>query len=200
MSVTRQNLNRLFEAEPMLHPNVENAFQKAATILKAARIPFRVIGGLAVNQYGAGRPTKDVDLVVSRKNWSRARKVRQTSATDIQGIRFGLTGEPEEGLAFIGPHGVSIELWPEGVTHGEIAAIRGKQRRHPAGKLALSLRGESRLALINNKLASYLSASDRLRDAADVQALISKWALPLDFALKLHPTVRAAYRRIWHGL
>src|SRR5207248_2862275 len=113
MRQDRKNLERLFEAEPMLHPHVEDAFQKAALVLNAARIPFRVIGGLAVNQYGAGRPTKDVDLVVSRKNWGRARKALQAIATDPQGIRFGLANEPKEGLALIGPHGVSIEVWPE---------------------------------------------------------------------------------------
>src|SRR4051812_21039615 len=98
MNLAQNNLDRLFAAEPMLHPHVQDAFQKATLILKTARIPFRVIGGLAVNQYGVGRPTKDVDFVVSRKNWHRARKVLQTIATDSQGIRFGLEEEPEEGL------------------------------------------------------------------------------------------------------
>lgn len=195
-----RKLELLFEAEPMLHPHVEDAFQKAASILKARRIPFRVIGGLAVNRCGVGRPTKDVDLLVSRRDWARARKALQAIATDSQGVRLGLAGEPEEGLALIGPHGVSIELWPEGLTHGEIAAARGKQRPHPAGKLALSLKGEDRIALLTNKLASYLSACDRLRDAADVQGLISKWHLPLCFADKLPVSVRAGYRRIWRGL
>jgi hypothetical protein len=190
----------LFEAEPMLHPHVEDAYEKAASVLKACRIPFRVIGGLAVNRYGAGRPTKDVDLVVSRKNWARARKALQSIATDTQGVRLGVPNEPEEGLALIGPNGVSIELWPEGLTHGVIAAVRGKQRKHAAGKVALTLKGNDRIALLNNKLASYLSASDRLRDAADVQALISKWRLPLAFASSLHASVRAGYRRIWRGL
>jgi hypothetical protein len=47
------------------------------------------------------------------------------------------------------------------------------------------------------KLASYLSAKDRLRDAADVQSLIKRLRLPLDFAGRLAPEVRAAYRRVW---
>ena len=55
------------------------------------------------------------------------------------------------------------------------------------------------IALLNSKLASYLSASDRLRDAADAQALISKWELPLDFSKRLNPAVRSAYERIWRG-
>jgi hypothetical protein len=47
MSTARKILDRLFEAEPLLHPHVEDAFDRAATVLKAHRIPFRVIGGLA---------------------------------------------------------------------------------------------------------------------------------------------------------
>jgi hypothetical protein len=199
-SGTRKVLDNLFEAAPLLHPHVKEAFQQAAAVLKVHRIPFRVIGGLVLNQYGAGRPTKDVEMVVSKKNWHRAREALQSIATDRQGIRFGLPDEPEAGIALLGPNGVAIEVWPEGVTHGQIAALRGKQRPHPAGRLALSLRGENRTALLNNKLASYLSARDRLRDAADAQALISKWKLPLNFSDKLHPAVRVAYRRIWRGL
>jgi hypothetical protein len=37
--------------------------------------------------------------------------------------------------------------------------------------LAFTLRGNATVALINDKLASFLSAKDRLRDAADVQSL-----------------------------
>src|SRR5262249_3081494 len=118
---------------------------------------------------------------------------------DPLGIRFGLTGEPDEGLALVGPHGVAIEVWPAGVTHATIARIRGAVRNHPAGRLKLTLAGNDRVALLNSKLASYLSASDRLQDAADVQALISKWELALDFSTRLNPAVRSAYRCIWRG-
>ena len=110
-----------------------------------------------------------------------------------------MADEPEEGLAVLGPHGVAIEFWPEGLTHGEIARLRGKSRPHPAGEIALSLEGDDRVALITSKLASHLSALDRLRDAADVQALIKQWGLPLEFAGQLDHRVRAAYRRIWRG-
>jgi hypothetical protein len=72
-----------------------------------------------------------------------------------------------------------------------------KARRHPAGKLAFTLRGHATVAFVNDKLASYLSAKDRLRDAADVQSLIKRLRLPLNFANRLAPPVRLAYRRLW---
>ncbi len=183
----------------MVHPDVLDAYEQAARTLSSRRIPFRETGGIALNLHGAGRPTKDIALIVRRSDWLRAIQALAQIATDRQGIRFGLPGEPENGLAVIGPHGVPIELWPEGTTHEEIAKIRGMQkaRRHPAGKLAFTLRGDAIVALINDKLASYLSAKDRLRDAADVQSLIKRLKLPLGLAGRLAPEVRAAYRRLW---
>jgi hypothetical protein len=183
----------------MLHPHVSEAYEQAARALRKARIPFRETGGIALYLHGAGRPTKDVDLIVRRADWSKAIRKLAAIATDRQGIRFGLPEEPESGLAIVGPHGIPIEIWPEGTTHEQIARIRGmhKARRHPAGKLAFTLRGNATVAFINDKLASYLSAKDRLRDAADVQTLIKRLKLPLSFANRLAPAVRPAYRRLW---
>jgi hypothetical protein len=189
----------LFDAPPLTHPHVVAAYRKITALLRRLNIPFQPIGGIAMHLAGAGRPTKDVDLVVSRQDWQRARLAGQEIATDPRGIRLGLPGEPEGGLALLGPHGVAIEFWPEDVTHGEIARIRGKFRAHPAGDIPLGQKANDQVALVTSKLASHLSASDRLRDAADVQALIKTWDLPLDFDRQLDRRVRAAYRRIWSG-
>lgn len=118
----------LFDAEPMMHPNVLDAYKQAARVLKKKRIQFRETGGIALNLRGAGRPTKDIDLVVRRSDWLRAIQAVSEIATDRPGIRFGLPQKPEAGLAVIGPHGVPIELWPEGTTHEQIARIRGMQK------------------------------------------------------------------------
>ena len=88
----------LFEAEPMIHPKVLDAYEQAAHTLKKARIPFRETGGIALNLYGAGRPTKDVDFIVRRSDWLRALRALGRIASDRQGIRFGLPGEPEAGV------------------------------------------------------------------------------------------------------
>lgn len=183
----------------MVHPDVLEAYEQAIRVLRKARIPYRETGGIALNFYGAGRPTKDVDLIVRRADWLKAIRALGRIATDQPGIRFGLPGEPDPGLAVVGPHGVPIEVWPEGTTHEQIARIRGMQkaRSHPAGKLAFTMQGDAVVSLVNAKLASYLSAKDRLRDAADVQSLIKRLRLPLTLAVRLAPQVRTAYRRIW---
>ena len=92
-----------------------------------------------MNFYGAGRPTKRVDLIVRRTDWVRAIRALRRIATDQQGIRFGLSGEPEAGLAVIGPHGVPIELWPEGTTHEVIARISRSSGARSQGRLSARL-------------------------------------------------------------
>src|SRR5204862_675717 len=119
-------IRTLFEAEPMIHPNVLDAYAQAVKVLNDHNIPFRATGGVALNLFNAGRPTKDVDLIVSRRQWHQARQALQSIATDVQGIIFGLPDEPENGLALVGPHGVPIGLWPAGTTHKQIAVSRGK--------------------------------------------------------------------------
>jgi hypothetical protein len=166
-------------------------------MLRAAGIPYRVTGGLAVNLLGVGRPTGDVDLIVRKQDWARARKTLQALSTGPQRTRFGLPDEPEEGMTIVGPHGVLIELWPEGVTHGQIARTRGYARKHPAATVPLSLGGDETVTLLNAKLASYLSARDRLSDASDAQRLIRKLGLPLGFKGKLDLRVRAAFTWLW---
>src|SRR2546430_5322384 len=100
----RMTASRLFDAEPMLHPDVLEAYEQAIRVLRKARIPYRETGGIALNSYGAGRPTKDVDLIVRRTDWLRAIKAPGRIATEQPGIRFRLPREPEPGLAVIGPH------------------------------------------------------------------------------------------------
>ena len=51
--------------------------------------------------------------------------------------------------------------------------------------------------LIELKLASGLTAPDRLKDLADVQELIRALALSEQFADGLDPFVRTEYRRLW---
>ena len=98
----RQILAILFEAEPMVHPRVISAYKRATRLLKKHRIPFRLIGELAVNFAGVGRPTDEVELLVSRRNLSRALTVVQRRTTKS-------------------PNDIRLTIWPEGVTAGEMA-------------------------------------------------------------------------------
>jgi hypothetical protein len=54
--------------------------------------------------------------------------------------------------------------------------------------------------LIELKLASGMTAPDRLRDLADVQELIKIRKLTDQFAGQLHPYVRDKYMQLWNAV
>lgn len=52
-------------------------------------------------------------------------------------------------------------------------------------------------SIVTLKLASGLQTIVMLRDVADAQELIHRLHLPLEFAERIDPTVREAYRELW---
>ena len=83
--------------------------------------------------------------------------------------------------------------WNPDTVLGPDVAFISKQRLETAGTVEGYWPGPPDLAVEVLKLASGISASDRLKDLADVQELIKIKRLDADFALKLDPYVRAKY-------
>jgi hypothetical protein len=150
-------------------------------------IDYMVIGAVALLAHGYPRFTEDIDLVMTAEGLQKfhdelvglgytpafpgARK-RLRSTTDNVSIEVMTTGEfPGDGK----PKPVSMPAPAESST--EIDGIRFVTLEK----------------LIELKLASGISAPDRLKDLADVQELIKIRKLGADFALKLDPYVRAKY-------
>jgi hypothetical protein len=123
----------------MVHPNVLDAYEQAIRVLRKARIPYRETGGIALNSFGAGRPTKHVNLIVRRRDWPRAIRALGRVATDPQGIRFGLPGEPEPGLAVVGPHGALSNSGRKAPLTLRLPRIRGMQKARPQSRLGTGL-------------------------------------------------------------
>ena len=153
-------------------------------------IDYMVIGAVALLAHGYPRFTEDIDLVMTREGLDRfheeliglgyapafpgARK-RLRSTTDSVSIEVMTTGEyPGDGK----PKPVSMPTPAEASI--EIDGIRFVTLEK----------------LIELKLASGMSAPDRLKDLADVQELIKVRKLGPEFALKLDPSVRAKYREL----
>src|SRR5215213_9367834 len=153
-------------------------------------IDYVVIGAVALLAHGYPRFTEDIDLVMTREGLERfheelvglgytpafpgARK-RLRSTTDGVSIEVMTTGEyPGDGK----PKPVSMPAPSDAAT--EIDGIKFVTLEK----------------LIELKLASGISASDRLKDLADVQELIKIRKLDADFALKLDPYVRAKYLQL----
>jgi hypothetical protein len=53
--------------------------------------------------------------------------------------------------------------------------------------------------LLDLKLASGLTNTDRMKDLADVQELIRAAQLPAELEAELNPMVRAKYSEIWRA-
>ena len=155
--------------------------------LEERGIDYMVIGAIALLAHGYPRFTEDIDLVMTAEGLQKfheelvglgyapafpgARK-RLRSTTDNVSIEVMTTGEyPGDGK----PKPVSM---PEpGEASTEIDGIKFVTLEK----------------LIELKLASGMSAPERLKDLADVQELIKIKKLGADFALKLDPYVRAKY-------
>ena len=150
-------------------------------------IDYMVIGAVALLAHGYPRFTEDIDLVMTKEGLQRfhdelvglgytpafpgARK-RLRSTTDNVSIEVMTTGEyPGDGK----PKPVSMPAPGEAST--EIDGIRFVTLEK----------------LIELKLASGISAADRLKDLADVQELIKIRRLDAGFAARLDPYVRAKY-------
>lgn len=156
-------------------------------------IPHAVVGGMALEAHGFRRLTVDVDILVRRD--------------DLRVIHDRL-----DGLGWVPPfvgsknlrdaeHGVRIKFLVAGEYPGD-----GKPKPvafpDPA-QVAVELNGIHYLSLpglVQLKLASGMTGGvHRLKDLADVVALIETLGLPAEFGDALDPYVRDKYRELWEG-
>lgn len=178
-----------FAGEGRLH----RALRRLAERLDAEGIPYALLGGLALAEYGYPRLTEDIDLLVTptglerfqqrlvgrgyRPAFSGAEKTFRDSETGVR-IEVVTTGEyPGDGL----PKSV---VFPDPAAPGVAVEVKGIR------VIALE-------KLIELKLASGTSAPHRLRDLADVQDLIVRLELPLVLADRLDASVQEVYRDLW---
>ncbi|PSB00690.1 nucleotidyltransferase family protein [Merismopedia glauca] len=152
-------------------------------------ISYAVLGGMALVLHGYRRLTEDVDLLLTDaglsqfqehlegrgyvKAFAGAKKTFRDTNTGVR-VEIITTGEfPGDGkpkpISFPDPSQVNVKI--DGISVVDLKT------------------------LIELKLASGLSASDRLKDLADVQELIRTLNLPSE--LELNDSVRSEYMRLW---
>ncbi len=184
------DLLREVDAFFMAESKVHKTFEQLARRLSELDIDFALAGGLAVGVRGHLRVTVDVDILMTKEGLSRFKDrwlgrgyVEKFSGSkgvkDVEtgvSIDFLLAGEyPGDGK-------------PKPVQFPDPARIPREEEGHPV----LDLR-----TLVELKLASGLSAPDRLQDFADVIALIRVNALAQDYASALSNYVRDKYVELW---
>lgn len=173
---------------------VQDSLRRIARRLDAIPVDFVVVGGLALFRHGFRRFTDDVALLVT----SESLKIIQDR---LEGLGYvpPFTGSKQLRDA---ENGVRIEFLVTGAFPGD-----GKPKPvafpDPA-EVGVDLDGIRYITLpklIELKLASGMTGGlHRLKDFADVIALIPARTLPLEFADELNPYVADKYRELWHGL
>lgn len=154
-------------------------------------IPYAVVGALALGQLGFARFTVDIDVLTTPAGLEKFR-----SACEGLGYRPIFPGAKK---SFRDTRtGVRIDFITSGDYPGD-GKPKSVQFPDPTEESfeqngVRFLRAEKMVEL---KLAAGLSAEHRQRDLVDIQDLIRETHLPLEFAEKLDPSVREAYRELW---
>jgi len=166
---------------------INKTLSRLSSDLDEHGIDYVVIGAVALLAHGYPRFTEDIDLVMTREGLERFHEelVGLGYTPAFPGARKRLRSTTD---------GVSIEVMTTGEYPGD---GKPKPVSMPApSDAATEIDGVKFVTLeklIELKLASGISASDRLKDLADVQELIKIRKLDADFAVKLNPYVRAKY-------
>jgi nucleotidyltransferase AbiEii toxin of type IV toxin-antitoxin system len=166
---------------------LNNALVRLVADLREHDIDYVVIGAIALLAYGYPRFTEDIDLVVTREGLARFHEklIGLGYAPAFKGARKRLRSTRD---------GTPVEL----ITAGEFPGD-GKEKpvRFPDPSESFveidGVKFPSLEKLVELKLASGMTAPDRLKDLADVQELIKIRRLSNEFAEKLNPYVREKY-------
>ncbi len=179
---------RFFMAKAAVH----GALEKLVGLLAAGRIPYALIGAMALNEYGYRRVTVDVDILLTREGLDVFKRAHlgRGYLEKFPGSRGMRDTE----------HGVDIDVVLAGEYPGD---GKPKPVAFPDPEMAAVEGARVRLlplpTLMELKLASGMSAPHRLRDLADVLEIIRLQRLPEEFAVQLDPWVRDKFRELWRA-
>jgi hypothetical protein len=170
---------------------VDEALLRLSTRLNDAQIPYAVIGGMALFAHGVYRFTTDVDVLTSREGLEaiHQRLVGRGYVASFPGARKSLRDTTT---------GVTVEF----ITAGEYPGD-GKPKAvvfPPPESVAVDFDGVKVISLpklIELKLASGLTATNRRKDLVDVETIIERLKPPRELGEELDASVRDEYYRMW---
>jgi hypothetical protein len=175
-----------FENESAVHKTL----RKITRRLDELKIPYAVVGGMAMFFHGYRRFTEDVDLLVTREGLAEIHR-------RLEGLGYY---PPFAGSKHLrdAEYGVKVEFRVTGDFPGD---GKPKALAFPnPDEVAVEIDGVRCLQLprlIDLKLASGMTNPGRLKDLGDVQQLIKTLDLAEGLAEQLHPFVRDKYRELW---
>jgi hypothetical protein len=171
---------------------VHETLRRLADRLDEAGVEFAVAGGLAVGARGHLRVTVDIDLLVSAEGLGRFKdrwlgRGYAERFPGSKGVKDSETGVP---IDFLVAGDYPGDGKPKPVRFPDPASLP----RGEGSPRVLDLR-----TLIELKLASGVSAADRLIDLADVIALIRANRLGAEFVDGLDPSVQSKFAELWRA-
>lgn len=157
--------------------------------LGALRIPYAVLGGMALVAHGYRRTTEDIDILISPSSLKELHE-------SLVGLGFRPLFEGSKNIRDV-KTGVRIEFVLAGQFPGD---GKPKPVAFPEPEeVAVEIDGIKFIALpklIELKLASGMTNPGRLRDLADVQELIRVLKLPAEYVSQLNSFVRDEFLKL----
>lgn len=175
-----------FRGQGMLN----QALLRLVADLERNGIAYAVIGAIALNRHGYERFTVDIDVLMTKEGLQKFR-----DQLVGLGYRPAFPGATKQFKS--SQDNVRVEI----ITAGEYPGD-GKPKAvvfpdpSEASEVIAGVRTISLPKLIELKLASGMTALDRLKDLADVQEMIKAKGLKEDFAEKLDESVQGKFREL----
>ncbi len=146
--------------------DVNAALLRITERLDSLEIPYAVVGGMALFQYGYRRFTEGVDLLVTREGLKRLHEAMEGRGYLPRFLRAPKNLRDTEA-------GVAIEFLVAGEYPGD-GKVKPVQFPDPTGATTNvgGIKCLNLVSLVELKLASGMTSPDRLKDLADVQQLI----------------------------
>jgi hypothetical protein len=173
--------------------DVQQAMRKLVAALDELGIPYAIVGGMALNEYGYRRVTVDVDILLTRESLQRFKDhwlgrgyvEKFPGSRGLRDTELGVTID----VLVTGDYPGDGQPKPVQFPDPAKVAIRG-------GGLALIPLAK----LIELKLASGMTSIHRAKDIGDVVELIKHTQTPRELGNELDPSVRARYFELWDAL
>jgi hypothetical protein len=173
--------------------DVQQAMHKLVAALEELAIPYAIVGGMALNEYGYRRVTVDVDVLLTREDLQRFKDhwlgrgyvEKFPGSRGLRDTEFGVTID----VLVAGDYPGDGQPKPVQFPDPEKVAIR-------SGGLALIPLAK----LVELKLASGMTSIHRMKDISDVVELIKHTKAPRELGDELDPSVSGRYFELWDAL
>lgn len=162
--------------------DVEEAKIAIRKLLTDNNISFVFIGATARNEYASPRTTEDIDLLISKNDKEKLKKLPIGLIRNISNYRVFSLHNPK----------TKVEVIFSGEKAGSSKGIEYKDPSElDNGNNTLTLK-----SLIMYKLSSG-KYGNRYKDFGDIQDLITQNKLPIDYADSFRQDLKEVYRQIW---